>query len=80
MDNATSIVAARIKGISGPVAGHADILVAPDLDAGDMLAEQLAYLAGAEGTGIVLGAACPIVLTSRADGEKARLASAAVVH
>ena len=78
MDNAMSIAAARTKGIKGPVAGHADVLVAPDLDAGNMLAKQLAYVAGAEGAGIVLGAACPIILTSRADGEKARLASAAV--
>jgi phosphate butyryltransferase len=78
MDNAISLAAARTKGIGGPVAGRADILVAPDLDAGNMLAKQLAYVSGAEGAGIVLGAACPIILTSRADGEKARLASCAV--
>lgn len=78
MDNAIDMTAARVKGIKGPVAGRADILVAPNLDAGNMLAKQLAYLSGAEGAGIVLGASCPIILTSRADGDKARLASAAV--
>jgi len=78
MDNAVSLAAARTKGITGPVAGRAEVLVAPALDAGNMLAKQLAYVAGAEGAGIVLGASCPIILTSRADDEKARLASAAV--
>ncbi len=78
MDNAVSIAAARTKGITSPVAGHAEVLVAPNLDAGNMLAKQLTYLSGAEGAGIVLGARVPIVLTSRADGDMARLASCAV--
>ena len=78
MDNAVSVAAARTKGITSPVAGHAQILVAPDLDAGNMLAKQLTYIAGAEGAGVVLGARAPVVLTSRADDDKARLASCAV--
>jgi len=78
MDNAVSLAAARTKGIKGPVAGRADILVAPNLDAGNMLAKQLTFIGGAEAAGIVMGASCPIILTSRADGEKARLASCAV--
>jgi phosphate acetyltransferase len=78
-DNAISEQAARTKKISSPVAGHADILVVPDLEAGNMLAKQLAYLGGAEGAGIVLGARVPIVLTSRADSVRARLASTAVM-
>lgn len=79
-DNAISPEAARIKGISSPVAGAADILVAPDLETGNMLAKQLLYLAGAEAAGIVLGGRVPIMLTSRADGTLARLASAAVAQ
>src|SRR6056297_251505 len=78
MDNAVDITAARTKGIRSEVAGRADVLVAPDLDAGNMLAKQLTYVAHAEGAGVVLGARVPIILTSRADGEKARLASCAV--
>jgi phosphate butyryltransferase len=78
MDNAVSLAAARTKGIKSPVAGRAEVLVAPNLDSGNMLAKQLTFIAGAEGAGIVLGAAAPIILTSRADGEKARLASCAV--
>ncbi len=78
-DNAVSIRAARIKHIVSPVAGQADILVVPDLESGNMLAKQLEYLAEAEAAGIVLGARVPIVLTSRADGAKARLASCAVM-
>ncbi|SEB03418.1 bifunctional enoyl-CoA hydratase/phosphate acetyltransferase [Rubrimonas cliftonensis] len=78
MDNAVSIAAARTKGIGGAVAGHAEVLVAPNLDAGNMLAKQLTFIGGAEAAGVVLGAACPIILTSRADGEKARLVSCAV--
>lgn len=78
MDNAISVAAARTKGIRSAVAGRADILVAPNLDAGNMLAKQMAYTAHAEGAGVVLGARVPIILTSRADGEKARLASCAV--
>jgi phosphate acetyltransferase len=79
-DNAISAEAARIKGISSPVAGDADILVAPDLESGNMLAKQLLYLAGAEAAGLVLGARVPIMLTSRAAGQLARLASAAVAQ
>jgi phosphate acetyltransferase len=77
-DNAISEEAARIKKISSPVAGRADVLLVPDLEAGNMLAKQLSYLAEADAAGIVLGARVPIVLTSRADSAKARLASCAV--
>ncbi|MES2114550.1 MAG: bifunctional enoyl-CoA hydratase/phosphate acetyltransferase [Pseudomonadota bacterium] len=77
-DNAISPQAARIKGITSSVAGHADILIAPDLEAGNMLAKQLEYLAGAATCGVVLGAALPIALTSRADAADARVASAAL--
>ena len=78
-DNAISEEAARIKGIVSPVAGRADILLAPNLEAGNMVAKQLQYLAGADSAGIVLGARVPIVLTSRADTVRNRLASAAVM-
>jgi phosphate acetyltransferase len=77
-DNAISAEAARIKGIRSEVAGDADILLVPDLEAGNMLAKQLDYLAGAAGCGVVLGVRVPIALTSRADGEASRLASAAL--
>ena len=77
-DNAVSKEAALIKNIQSPVAGEADILVAPDLEAGNMLAKQLAYMARADSAGIVMGARVPIVLTSRADSAEARLASCAV--
>ncbi len=77
-DNAVSQEAAHIKGIVSPVAGQADILVVPDLEAGNMLAKQLEYLAGAQTSGIVLGARVPIVLTSRADNPLARMASCAL--
>ena len=77
-DNAISAEAAKIKKITSPVAGQADILLVPDLEAGNMLAKQLSYLADADAAGIVLGARVPIVLTSRADSAKARLASCAV--
>jgi phosphate acetyltransferase len=77
-DNAISPEAARIKGIKSPVAGYADILVVPDLEAGNMLAKSLSFLAGADSAGIVLGARVPIILTSRADSVKSRLASCAV--
>ncbi len=77
-DNAVSPEAARTKGIVSPVAGQADILVVPDLEAGNMLVKQLEYLAEAQITGIVLGARVPIVLTSRADDPRARLASCAL--
>ena len=78
-DNAINEQAARTKKISSPVAGKADILLVPDLEAGNMLAKQLQYLAGAEAAGIVLGARVPIVLTSRADNVRTRLASIAVM-
>lgn len=78
-DNAVSLAAARAKGIDSPVAGQADILVVPDIEAGNMIAKQLTYMAGADGAGIVLGARVPIVLTSRSDSVRARLASAAVM-
>jgi phosphate acetyltransferase len=77
-DNAIDSEAARIKGIKSEVAGRAQILVVPDLEAGNMLAKNLAYFAKADGAGIVLGARVPIVLTSRADSLRARLASCAV--
>jgi phosphate acetyltransferase len=77
-DNAISPEAAEIKGIGGPVAGHGQILVVPDLEAGNMLAKNLTFLAHADAAGIVLGARVPIVLTSRADSVRTRLASCAV--
>jgi phosphate acetyltransferase len=77
-DNAIDIEAARIKGIKSEVAGRAQILVVPDLESGNMLAKNLAYFAKADGAGIVLGARVPIVLTSRADSARARMASCAV--
>ena len=78
-DNAVSEQAARTKKIVSPVAGRADILLVPDLEAGNMVAKQLQYLAGADSAGIVLGARVPIVLTSRADSVRTRLASTAVM-
>ncbi|HEV2977388.1 MAG TPA: bifunctional enoyl-CoA hydratase/phosphate acetyltransferase [Casimicrobiaceae bacterium] len=78
-DNAISAAAAKIKGIVSPVAGNADILVVPDLEAGNILAKELSYLAAAESAGIVLGAKVPIALTSRADSARTREASAAVM-
>jgi phosphate acetyltransferase len=78
LDNAISPEAAGIKNITGPVAGHADILVVPDLEAGNMLAKSLSFLMGADSAGIVLGARVPITLTSRADTVQSRLASSAV--
>jgi phosphate acetyltransferase len=77
-DNAVSLEAARTKNIASPVAGQADILVVPDLEAGNMLVKQLEYLADAQSAGIVLGARVPIVLTSRADGPLTRMASCAL--
>lgn len=77
-DNAIDMEAARIKGIKSEVAGRAQILIVPDLEAGNMLAKNLAYFAKADGAGIVLGARVPIVLTSRADTPRARMASCAV--
>ena len=78
LDNAISPEAARIKKITSPVAGRANVLVVPDLEAGNMLAKSLTFLAGADAAGIVLGARVPIILTSRADSVIARLASCAV--
>src|SRR4029077_6982933 len=77
-DNAISAEAAKIKGIESAVAGRAQILVVPDLEAGNMLAKNLALLAKADSAGIVLGARVPIVLTSRADSVRSRMASCAV--
>ena len=77
-DNAVSPEAARQKGIVSPVAGQADILVVPDLEAGNMLAKQLSFLAGADAAGVVMGARVPIILTSRADSERTRIASCAI--
>jgi phosphate acetyltransferase len=77
-DNAISAVAAKVKNIESDVAGDADILVVPDLEAGNMLAKVMSFLANAEGAGIVLGARVPIALTSRADTPRSRLASCAV--
>jgi phosphate acetyltransferase len=78
-DNAVSEEAARTKGIDSEVAGRADILVVPDVESGNMIAKQLQYLAGADSAGIVLGARVPVVLTSRADQMRARIASIAVM-
>jgi phosphotransacetylase len=78
-DNAISLEAAKTKKIVSPVAGQADILLVPDLESGNMVAKQLTYLAGADSAGIVLGTRVPIVLTSRADNIRSRLASAAVM-
>jgi phosphate acetyltransferase len=78
LDNAISPEAAKIKKICSPVAGRANVLVVPDLEAGNMLAKSLSFLAGADAAGIVLGARVPIILTSRADALLTRLASCAV--
>ncbi len=77
-DNAISLEAARVKGIKSPVAGRAQILVVPDLEAGNMLAKNLSFLSRADAAGIVLGARVPIILTSRADNVRTRMASCAV--
>ena len=77
-DNAISLEAAKKKQIKSPVAGRADILITPDLEAGNMLVKQLVFMAGADGAGIVMGARVPIVLTSRADSVRTKLASIAV--
>ncbi len=78
MDNALSLSAARTKGITSLVAGRAQVLMTPNIEAGNMLAKELAYVSHAEGAGIVLGAQVPIMLTSRADDDRSRLASCAV--
>jgi len=77
-DNAISLAAAQTKGIVSEVAGQADILLVPDLEAGNMLAKQLMYFAGADAAGLVLGARLPIILTSRSDSLRVRLASVAL--
>jgi phosphate acetyltransferase len=77
-DNAVNLASATTKGIVSPVAGQADILLVPDLEAGNMLVKQLMLFAGADGAGLVLGARLPIILTSRADSVRVRLASAAL--
>ena len=78
LDNAIDLGAAQIKNIRSPVAGQANVLVVPNLEAGNMLAKSLTFLAGADAAGIVLGARVPIILTSRADSQITRLASCAV--
>lgn len=78
MDNAVDRGAARTKGLKGGVAGRANILVVPGIDAGNMLAKQLAFISHAEGAGLVLGARVPVILNSRSDGAMSRLASCAV--
>jgi phosphotransacetylase len=78
MDNAVNLAAARTKGIRSEVAGRANILVVPGIDAGNMLAKQLTYLSHAESAGLVIGAKVPIILTSRSDSTMSRLASCAV--
>ena len=77
-DNAISANAAKIKGIRSPVSGDVDIMVVPGLEAGNMLFKQLQYLANSEAAGVVVGSKVPIVLTSRADSARTRLASTAV--
>ncbi len=77
-DNAIDREAARTKGLDSPVAGQADILLVPDIEAGNMVAKQLLYFAGADGAGLVLGAKVPVILTSRADGVRVRVASVAL--
>jgi predicted methyltransferase MtxX (methanogen marker protein 4) len=78
MDNAVDLGAARTKGLTGLVAGRAEILVAPNMEAGNMIAKELTFLAHAEAGGVVMGAQVPVILTSRADDDQARLASCAV--
>ena len=78
MDNAIDIDAARTKGIVSAVAGMAEVLVVPNLEAGNMLAKNLTFVAHADSAGLVVGAAVPVMLTSRADDARARLASAAL--
>ncbi|MGP6158627.1 MAG: bifunctional enoyl-CoA hydratase/phosphate acetyltransferase [Vulcanimicrobiaceae bacterium] len=78
MDNAVSLTSARTKGVVSAVAGRADILVVPNLESGNILAKELTYAAQAEGAGLVLGAKVPVMLTSRADDERARLFSCVV--
>jgi len=78
LDNAIDMAAAAIKKIVSPVAGRANVLIVPDLEAGNMLAKSLTFLAGAQAAGIVVGARVPIILTSRADSRVTRIASCAI--
>jgi phosphate butyryltransferase len=78
MDNAVDLEAAKTKGITSSVAGHAEVLVVPNLEAGNMLAKQLTFVARSEAAGLVVGAKAPVILTSRADNDRARLASCAL--
>ncbi len=78
LDNAVSVEAARTKGIDDPVAGRADVLLAPDIEAGNILYKSLSFLAGARSAGVIVGAAAPVVLTSRADSAQTKLDSIAV--
>jgi phosphate butyryltransferase len=80
MDNAIDLEAARTKGIASLVAGRADILIVPNLEAGNMLAKELTFVARAEAAGLVIGATVPVILTSRADNERSRLASCALAQ
>jgi phosphate butyryltransferase len=80
MDNAIDVNAARTKGIASLVAGHANVLIAPNLESGNMLAKELTFVAHAEAAGLVVGAAAPVMLTSRADNDKARLVSCALAQ
>ncbi len=80
MDNAIDIDAAKTKGIVSLVAGKAQVLVAPNLEAGNMMAKELTFIAHAEAAGLVLGARVPVMLTSRADDEKSRLVSCALAQ
>jgi phosphate acetyltransferase len=79
-DNALSAESARIKGISSPVAGEPDVLIAPDIEAGNILYKQLVFFTGAFAAGLVLGARVPVILTSRADSRTSRIASCAVAQ
>jgi phosphate acetyltransferase len=78
LDNAINLQAAEIKKIDSPVAGRANVLIVPDLEAGNMLAKQLSFLANADSAGLVLGARVPIILTSRADTVRSKIASCGV--
>src|SRR5271165_4262256 len=80
MDNAIDMEAARTKGIASLVAGRANVLIVPNIEAGNMLAKQLIFVARAEAAGLVLGAKAPVMLTSRADNDRARLASCALAQ
>jgi phosphate butyryltransferase len=80
MDNAIDVDAARTKGIASLVAGHANVLIAPNLESGNMLAKELTFVAHAEAAGLVVGASAPVMLTSRADNDKARLVSCALAQ